>query len=115
MKIKITGMEFYSYHGCFREEKIVGTRFKVDVNLECDVMEAAMTDDLTKTVNYQQVHGLVKSIMKQPANILEHLCYKIIREIRQQFPQVVSCEVTVYKLNPSIGGKTEWVAVSGEE
>lgn len=107
-------MEFYAYHGCFQEEKIVGTRFKVDLVLHADLTEAAVTDDLTKTMNYQEVHGVVKLVMEQPSDILEHLCYKIIQEIRRRFPQVVNCEATVYKLNPAIGGRTEWVAVAME-
>lgn len=110
-KIILSGMEFYAHHGCFEEEKIVGTRFKVDVVLHCDVTEAAIHDDLTKTVNYQEVHGVVKQVMQKPANILEHLAYKIIQDIRRCFPIVTHCEATVYKLNPSIGGKTDWVAV----
>ena len=28
--IAIEGMEFYSYHGCFKEEKEIGTHFIVD-------------------------------------------------------------------------------------
>lgn len=107
-------MEFYGYHGCFHEEKIIGTRFRVDLILHCNVTEAAISDDLTKTVNYQEVHRIVKSVMSHSVNILEHLCYKIIEEIRQQFPQITNCEATVYKLNPAIGGKTDWVAVSME-
>lgn len=114
-KILISGMEFYAYHGCFNEEKIIGTRFKVDVVLYYDVSEAAKTDDLRFTVNYQEVYGLVKEIVSQPVNILEHLCYKIITKLNTQYPSLQKADVTVYKLNPAIGGKTEWVAVNIED
>ena len=114
-KIILSGMEFYAYHGCFEEEKVIGTHFKVDAILYYDITEAAMHDDLNKTVNYQVVYGLVKEIMEQPANILEHLCYKITSRIKQHYPAITKTEITVYKLNPSIGGKTNWVAVTMED
>jgi len=113
-KIILSGMEFYAYHGCFAEEKTIGTRFKVDIVLHCQVAEAAKNDDLSKTINYQSVYADVKQILNRPVNILEKICYTIIFELREKYPLIEKAEVTVYKLNPSIGGKTDWVAVSME-
>lgn len=109
--ILISGMEFYALHGCFAEEKIIGTRFKVDLILTADLSLAAQNDDITKTVNYQSVYLEVKKIMDQPVNILETICFKILQMIKSNFPSVIHAEVTVYKLNPAIGGKVESVAV----
>jgi 7,8-dihydroneopterin aldolase/epimerase/oxygenase len=109
--ILISGMEFYARHGCFAEEKIIGTRFRVDLKLSADISYAAQNDDITKTVNYQSVYLEVKKIMSQPVNILENVCFKILEMVKTQFPQVINAEVTVYKLNPAIGGKVEHVSV----
>ncbi|MEG1555372.1 MAG: dihydroneopterin aldolase [Bacteroidales bacterium] len=111
-KITLSGMEFYAYHGCFKEEKIIGTHFKVDAILYCDLLEAAQHDDLSTTVNYQKVYACIKKIMSQPANILESLCYRILHAIKAEFPLISHAEITVYKLNPSIGGKTDSVSVT---
>jgi dihydroneopterin aldolase len=113
--ISLKGMEFYAYHGCFQEEKIIGTRFKVDATLVCRVEEAAIRDDIRKTVNYQQVYAEIKQIIDQPANILESIAYRILTQLKAIFPQILHATITVYKLNPSIGGKTESVSVSVEE
>ncbi|MDR1581968.1 MAG: dihydroneopterin aldolase [Prevotellaceae bacterium] len=113
--ISLKGMEFYAYHGCFREEKIIGTRFKVDASLVCHVEEAAISDDIHKTVNYQQVYEEIKKIIDQPANILESIAYRILTQLKIVFPQIAQATITVYKLNPSIGGKTESVSVSIED
>ena len=113
--IYIKGMEFYAYHGCFAEEKKIGTRFKVDVVLHCDVAAAAQGDDLTKTINYQMVYTLVKEEMMIPSDIIENVAYRILSRIKTEYTQVLCAEVTVYKLNPSIGGKTEWVAATLSE
>ena len=50
--IAIEGMEFYAYHGCFEEEKIIGTGFMADLYFRVDTSEAEKTDNLKKTVNY---------------------------------------------------------------
>lgn len=110
--IVISGMEFYALHGCFAEEKIIGTRFRVDLKLSTSVLEAAQHDDLSKTVNYQAVYKEVKLIMNEPVNILETLAYKILQMVNSKYPSVVHAEVTVYKLNPSIGGKVDSVSVT---
>lgn len=47
--IQIEGMEFFAYHGCFKEERVIGTRFLVDIAIEADTEEAEVTDDLKKT------------------------------------------------------------------
>jgi dihydroneopterin aldolase len=112
--ISLKGLEFYAYHGCFREEKIIGTRFRVDADLQCCVQEAALTDDVHKTVNYQQVYAEIKQIVDQPTNILETIAYRIVTRLRQVFPKIEQVKVTVYKLNPSIGGQTESVSVTVE-
>ena len=107
-------MEFYAYHGCFVEEKIIGTRFKVDVVLYGDFTAAAKEDDLQKTVNYQSVYKDIETVMKQPVNILETLAFKISEVLTKNYIQLDKVKVTVYKLNPALGGKTEWVAASFE-
>jgi dihydroneopterin aldolase len=110
-KIHLSGMEFYAHHGCFKEERQVGTHFKVDLVLEYDATQAAQTDDITHTVNYQAVYLEIKEIMKHSVNLLETLCQKISSILKEKFPQVAHAEVTVHKLNPTLGGKVEAVSV----
>jgi dihydroneopterin aldolase len=105
-------MEFYAYHGCFPEEKVIGTHFKVDAVIHCNFMEAAQQDDLEKSINYQKVYALIKEEMAISSHIIEHVCLRIMKRLKTRFPEILQCEITVYKLNPAIGGKTEWVAVT---
>ena len=39
--IEIEGMEFYAYHGHFKEEQVVGNKFLVNVSIETDCEKAA--------------------------------------------------------------------------
>jgi len=109
--ISVEGMEFFSYHGCFKEEQIIGTRFMVDVFLETDTVEAEKTDDLSKTVNYQAVYGYVKEEMSVPSRLLEHVGRRILDRIRKEFPTITACRLKISKMSPPVGGKVERVSV----
>ena len=111
--IHLSGMEFYAHHGCFEEERQVGTHFKVDLVLEYDATRAAQNDDIDQAVNYQEVYLEVKKIMQHPVNLLETLCQNILVMLKEKYPQVKHAEVTVHKLNPALGGKVAAVAATG--
>ena len=110
--ISIEQMEFYAYHGCFREEQIIGTRFLVDLYLETDTTNAESSDDLNDTVNYQEVYLLVKSEMEIKSKLLEHVGKRILKAIKEKFPQVKSAELKISKMNPPLGGKMRNVSLT---
>ena len=105
-------MEFFAHHGCFAEERIIGTKFVVDVAFLCDTEHAAANDDISQTVNYQKVYSIVSEEMKVPSAILENVAYRIIRKLKDVFPQISAPEVTVSKLNPALEGKTAAASVT---
>jgi len=111
-KIHLSGMEFYAHHGCFPEERKVGTLFKVDLVLEYDATQAATTDELKYAVNYQSIYLDVQEIMKHPVNLLETICQNILDKIQKKYSQVNHAEVTVHKINPALGGKVAEVSVT---
>lgn len=105
-------MEFYAYHGCFREEQIIGTRFLVDLYLETETVKAENSDDLNDTVNYQEVYLLVKQEMEIKSKLLEHVGRRIIKSVMTQFPEIESAKIKISKMNPPLGGKMRSVSVS---
>ena len=111
-EIIIKGMEFYAYHGCFEEEQSIGTFFNIDACFELDFMTAAKTDDLSQTLNYAQVYQIIQEIVNIPVKTLEHLAYKILEQLFDDFSIVRKATVTVYKLNPPLGGKIDRVGVT---
>jgi 7,8-dihydroneopterin aldolase/epimerase/oxygenase len=109
--ISIEGMEFFAYHGCFEEERIIGNRFIIDISIEVETEEAELTDELSKTVNYQKVYDLVRKEMNIKSKLLEHLARRIAHAICVHFPSVKGLSVKVSKLNPPVGGKVDKVSV----
>ena len=110
--ISITGMEFHAFHGCFKEEQIIGNTFIVDVYIDTITEEAEITDDLQKTVNYATIFSLVKREMEITSKLIEHVARRSLDSIIGCFPQINSAMIRVSKLNPPIGGKVDRVSIT---
>ena len=111
-KITLNGMEFFAYHGCFREEQLIGTKFTVDLCIETDTSAAEQNDSLHDTVNYVSLYHIVKTEMEQKSHLLEHVAQRIMRAISSQFPGITAIGLVVSKLNPPVGGKMKQISFS---
>jgi dihydroneopterin aldolase len=109
--ISIEGMEFFAYHGCFKEEQVIGTKFRIDLFLEVNTSAAEKSDQLQDTVNYQSVFQLVKKEMETTSKILEHVGRRILDRIKNEFPLVDHARIKIRKLNPPLGGKMDFVSL----
>lgn len=110
-RIAINGMRFYAHHGCFAEERVIGTHFLVDLTMEVDTSEAERSDNIADTVNYLEVYRTVKREMERPSNLLEHVARRVGESVRSEFPDTKNVVVKVSKLNPPLGGQMESVSV----
>lgn len=113
--ISINNMEFYAFHGCFAEERRIGTRFRVDLAMQTDTSKAQQSDNINDTVNYLSVYHVVKTQMLDPSHLLECVADRIGTAVLCNFPSVESVQVTVSKLNPPLGGAIQSVSVSIEK
>jgi len=108
--ILLEGMEFFSYHGCFKEEQVIGARFIVDLRIEADTSRAEVSDRLHDTINYATLYSVVKKEMEQKSCLLEHVAKRIIEKVRGAFTNILSIELRISKINPPVGGKMKEVA-----
>jgi len=100
-KMKINRMEYYGYHGVFEEERKLGQRYYIDLELELDLQKAGQTDDLTLTVNYAEVHELVKSIVeKKSFKLIEALGEYIASSVLDTYTVINAVTVQVTKPHP---------------
>ena len=111
-QIRLNGMEFYAYHGCFCEEQLIGNRYLVNITLDCDMEKASSSDDLLDATNYAEVYELVKEEMAIRSHLLEHLSNRILDRLFKCFPMLDGAEVCVAKLNPPIDGQMHSLSVS---
>jgi dihydroneopterin aldolase len=109
-KILLEGMEFFAYHGCFKEEQIIGTKFLVDLEFESDTSGPEITDHLADTLNYQEVYGIVKQEMEKKSYLIEHVARRILDAVLKAFPRISKIRVRIVKFNPPVGGKVASVS-----
>ncbi|HSL86289.1 MAG TPA: dihydroneopterin aldolase [Bacteroidales bacterium] len=110
-KIHIENMEFYAFHGHFREEQKVGNKFLVDLILETDMTAPSQSDNLKDAVNYQRAYQIAKSEMEKKSHLLEHIAGRIISAIYAEMEGIIKITVKVSKINPPMGGKIGAVSV----
>jgi len=100
-KIELNNLVFFAHHGVLAEEAKLGQRFNVDVLLSLEDGLEFEADTTARTVNYVDVHILVKEIVETKRfNLIERLAELICREILQQFTKVT--EVTIKIRKPSV-------------
>lgn len=109
--IEIENMEFYAFHGHFKEEQIVGNKFLIDLSIEADLEKASRTDKLEDTVDYQVAFRIVKQEMEKKSNLLENIAGRILDSIYDRVEGVQKATVRIRKMNPPMGGHINSVAV----
>ncbi|MBQ7985397.1 MAG: dihydroneopterin aldolase [Bacteroidales bacterium] len=109
--ISIENMRFYAYHGCFEQERRIGTEFAVSIWFDTNTAKAEVSDNIEDTVDYSKVYQVVNEQMQIPSHILEHVGRRIMNAVSQSFPSVYNIKVKISKLNPPVGGQMDNVSV----
>ncbi|MDT3428732.1 dihydroneopterin aldolase [Paenibacillus forsythiae] len=100
-KMKLHRMEYYGYHGVFEEERKLGQRYYIDLELELDLSGAGRSDDLQQTVNYAEAHALVKNIVEQESyKLIEALGERIASVLLHTYTIINAVTVKVTKPHP---------------
>ncbi|MDO7908597.1 dihydroneopterin aldolase [Paenibacillus sp. JX-17] len=100
-KMSIHRMEYYGYHGVFEEERRLGQRFYIDLELELDLRRAGEEDALEYTVNYAEVHEKVKAVVeKESFQLIEALGERIASSLLDTYTSVNALTVKVTKPHP---------------
>ena len=114
-QIKVHGIRTYSYHGCLPEETSIGGNYIIDVDLWCDFKDSAITDDLSKTIDYVDVNRVVVEEMATPSKLIETVAYRIVNHLNKKLDLLQKVRVEIKKINPPIDGDVNFVSVVVEE
>lgn len=91
-------MVFHGHHGTLPAERELGQPFVVDIDLYLDLRAAGLSDDLTKTVDYGEVHRLAKQIVEgEPVDLTETVAERIASAVLEEHPLVEVMRVKVRK------------------
>lgn len=113
--IEVNGIKLYAFHGCLPEESKIGGHYLVDVSLQTDFTDAAITDELVKTVDYVDINKIVREEMEIRSKLIEHVGQRIFNRIKKDVQNVDKLRIKVTKICPPINGDVENVAIIIEE
>ena len=109
--IRVNNIRCHAYHGCLPEESVIGGHYRVDAVITTDFSEAAVRDDLQKTVDYCDVQRIVSREMAVRSKLIEHVLKRIGDALMAELPPIDSLQLMITKIAPPMGGDVESVAV----
>lgn len=105
-KVSLEGVRFFSYHGFYPEEQIIGTEFFIDLDAAFEVFSSG-GDEIANTLNYEQLFQIASEEMCIPRKLLETVAHSILDRIRHEFLAVQSIRVSIRKMHPPMGAEIE--------
>ena len=101
--VRLRGLQFYGYHGATPQERQIGQRFEVDVELAVDT-ERIVDGDLSTTVDYRVIYEICRRCcVERQFRLIEVMAREIVREVLGSFP-LDGVRVTVRKPCVPLGG-----------
>jgi len=111
-KIIMKNLSFYGYHGVLQEEKKLGQKFFIDIEICCDLKKPGITDDVRDTINYAEVFILVKDIVeKETFNLLEALGERISSIILSRFKEAKEVVIAIRKPEAPVNGIYDYFGI----
>jgi len=109
--VSLDNIRFHADHGVLEQERLTGGDFTVSVRVGCDLTVAAKTDNVGDTLDYSALFRLVRGEMQKPSRLLENVAGRMAESIINAFPEVLSVDVKITKMNPPMGGSMDGASV----
>lgn len=111
-KVYLNNVELFGNHGVFKEEKILGQKFILSLELSLDFSGAAKKGDLSKSVHYGELcHNVERIFQEKSYDLIETVVYKIGYYILNEYEMVREVKVLLKKPWAPIGRHLEGAAV----
>lgn len=111
-KIIIENLELIAEHGVFKEEKFLGQKFIISIEMTTDTREAGKTGNLNASTHYGFVADDIEKIFTSESfDLIETCAEKIAEMILTKYPLISEVKVTVKKPWAPIRKHFDFVAV----
>lgn len=101
--IKVNDLRFFSHHGFYPEEQILGNEYFVSIEVQF-LLQSPLNDELKNTLNYEDLYAIAKKEMANPQKLLETVAGKILNNTRKKSNNIEQIKVNICKINPPFGG-----------
>ena len=102
--IALEGLEFFAYHGYYKEEQKTGNRYTVDLQVTSVIGDEVSDSNLGATIDYEKLYQMVAQAMQTKTKLLEDIGMRICQAVLSNFERALEVEVSISKHNPPIGG-----------
>lgn len=111
-KLRIKNAEFYSYHGVKSEERKLGGKFQVDLELVYDSSIAIVNDDVKNALNYEEVMFCIDEVINgDNYRLIETIANEILYTLFDKFAVIARATVCVRKMNVPMRRFVDYVEV----
>ncbi|MGY3777070.1 dihydroneopterin aldolase [Isobaculum melis] len=115
-KIRINNLSFYTKNGVLPEERVLGQRLEIDVELTLDLAKAGKTDCVADTISYAEVNDQIALRLNNHSyDLIEAVASAIIDDIEAVHgPKLTKVLVRVRKYGVPMPGIFDNVEVELE-
>lgn len=109
-KLTIKNLEFYAFHGVKEEEKKLGGRYQLDLDLYYDASEAIASDKLSYALNFEDIlHKIAQELSSKNFNLIETLANQLLKVIADNYPILQKATVRIRKFNIPFKGILDYI------
>jgi len=102
MRLGIRNAQYYAYHGVKTEEKKIGGKYEIDIDLWYNATNAVLEDKVSDAINYEEALFIVSEVLvgEEQYDLIETICNEIANSLMEKFISLekVRCVVRKYTL-----------------
>jgi dihydroneopterin aldolase len=111
VEIYLKNVRCYCFHGCLKEESIIGSEYLVNLWAKGALGKASLTDKIDDAIDYVFLNKVIVEEMSIPSKLLETVAERILNRVLNEDNRIQKITVSVSKICPPINGDVESVAV----
>lgn len=98
-RLTINNIEYYAYHGVKEEERKLGGKYQIDLDMYYDAKAAVINDDVNYAINYEEAMFCISSIvLEENYALVETIASEILSALMDKFEFMMKATVRVRKL-----------------
>lgn len=98
-KLTLSGIEYYAYHGVKPEERKLGGKYEINLELFYDAKIAILKDSIEHALNYEEAIFVVSEVMNNEYMLIETIANEILNMLIDRFSELQKANVEVRKYN----------------
>ena len=111
VEIYLKNVRCFCFHGCLKEESIIGSEYLVNLWAKGALGKASLTDKIDDAIDYVFLNKVIVEEMSIPSKLLETVAERILNRALNEDNRIQKITISVSKICPPINGDVESVAV----